>query len=930
MRLAPDDMVLDPKGRSFLRRIGPDPVSGMVAFLFTDIVGSTRRWEETPEAMRRALARHDAILREAILARHGHIFRTLGDAFLAAFSSPAEAAAAAVDAQRRLGGADFRAVGGLSVRMAIAAGIVEARDGDYFGQAPNRTQRLLTATHGGQILVGGTAAEMLAERPPEGITLLDLGAHRLRDLPHAEHVVQLLAEGLRETFPPILSLERLGNLPQQTNSFIGREDDVHSVSTRLADSRLVTILGAGGLGKTRLALEVAMRARAYADGAWFAELAPVANPPLVAEQVCAAVGAPLQGPATPIERLVAHLRGRPALIVLDNCEHVVAAAADLVHRVLRDCVGPSFLVTSREALGVPGETIWRVEGLATPPEDADLSPDETLHYGAAQLFLDRVRAALGADYAPDAADVAAIANICRRLDGIPLALELAAARVKLMGLRQLSTRIHDRFRLLSGGARVLLARQQTLTALYDWSYNLLDPREQTLFRRMAVFGGGATLDQICALGESCVDEVDALTLVASLVDKSLMVPEGGDDEPRWGMIETTRAYAWTKLREAGEIAYASAYARRLAEAFRAAHLDWPTAGTAGWVARVAPELDNLRGALDWTLAQRGDVEAGLELLSWSARAWEELSLLEERRRWFDLAAQEVGPDAEPGLAARLWFGAVSLIAHGDRSNAEPARKAAALFRLAGDDIGLGESLHRLGAALLTPVTVDEAEPILREAHEALRRHPPGKPLAACLRSMGLARSFAQDIAGARPLIEESMVIMRAIGDDRGMASVDITLAEIRYAMGEIDGAVRALRELIDSGRANRRQMTVALGNLTAYLLAQDRIDEARFALIEGLREARAVGHAASLARLVEHAALVAALSGDMTRAARLLGYGAAFYARGEASREYTEEVTLARASGLIAAALPAEARAREAAIGARWTPAEAAAAARGA
>ena len=928
--MAPDVMAPDRREQSFLRRIGSDPVSGMVAFLFTDIVGSTRRWEEWPEAMRLALARHDAMMREAITAREGHVFRTLGDAFMAAFSSPAEAAAAAVDAQWRLARADFRSVGGISVRMAIYAGIVEAREGDYFGQAPNRTARLLSATHGGQILVAGTAAEMLAERPPEGVGLIDLGSHRLRDLPQAEHVVQLAAPGLAESFPPILSLERLGNLPLQTTSFIGREDDVHAIAARLGESRLVTILGAGGLGKTRLALEVATRSRAFADGAWFAELAPVADPQLVAEQVCAAVGAPLQGPSTPIERLVTHLRGRPALIVLDNCEHVIAAAAHLVHRVLRECVGPSFLVTSREALGVPGETIWRVEGLATPPEDVDLSPEEALRYGAAQLFLDRARAALGAHYAPDEEDARAIANICRRLDGIPLALELAAARVKLMGVRKLSERIHDRFRLLSGGARVLLARQQTLTALYDWSYNLLDPREQTLFRRMAVFGGGATLERICALGESCVDEVDALTLVASLVDKSLLIADDGDAEPRWRMVETTRAYAWTKLREAGEVAYASDFARRLAADCRAAHEDWPRAGTKGWIARVAPDIDNLRAALDWTLAQRGDVEAGLELLSWTARMWEELSLLEERRRWFALAAQEIGRHSDPGLAARIWFGALSLIAHGDRSNIEPARRAADAFRVAGDDEGLGESLHRVGAALLTPSTVAEAEAPLREACALLRRRLPGKPLAACLRSMGLARSFVGDMAGARPLIEESMALMRAIGDERGMASGDITLAEIRYAMGEVDGAVKALRDLIDSGRANRRQMTVALGNMTAYLLAQNRIVEARFALIEGLREARAVGHAASLARLVEHAALIAALAGDLSRAARLLGYGAAFYAKGEASREYTEDVTLARADALIAAGLAAEDRALEAAVGARWSPAQAAAAARGA
>jgi hypothetical protein len=342
------------------------------------------------------------------------------------------------------------------------------------------------------------------------------------------------------------------------------------------------------------------------------------------------------------------------------------------------------------------------------------------------------------------------------------------------------------------------------------------------------------------------------------------------------------------------------------------------------------DIDNLRFALDWSLAQDGDVAVGLELLSWTSRVFDEASLLEERRRLFTLGLAKLPDGADPALAARLWFGQLSLIAHGDRTNLEPARRAAELFEAAGDAAGRGECLARVGAALLTPTTVADAEPWLVEARALLGSEAPGKPLATCLRSIALARSFAQDSTGARPLIETSMAIMRAIGDRRGLAAGEITLAEICYSMGEVDEAIRITRELIDSNRPNRRQMTVALGNLAAYLLSQDRVEEARFVILAGLQESRAVGHSGSIARLVEHAALTAAMAGDAARAARLIGYGDAFYALGAASREYTEETALARTRALIAARIAAAEAARLESEGAAWSESEAVAAARAA
>ena len=372
------------------------------------------------------------------------------------------------------------------------------------------------------------------------------------------------------------------------------------------------------------------------------------------------------------------------------------------------------------------------------------------------------------------------------------------------------------------------------------------------------------------------------------MDKSLVVPDFSGSEPRYKYLETVRQYAFDKLRESGERGRRRRLAEYLIRHYAEAGAAWPTTPTAAWLAKYEPELDNLRASLDWAFGPEGDAKLGIELTSHSVRIWDELSLLPERERWFATALDRADEDTPSSTAARLWLGRTSNSAHGDRTNFEPARRAAELFRTAGEPDGLGEALAKAGAALETPTTTGEARPFLDEALQVLRPLGQSKHLANCLRSMAVAEYFVQDFAAARPLIAQSAAVARALGDTRGVAAAQVASAELEFAAGAVDTAIDQIRAMIDSGHHNPRLLALGYGNLTSYLLAAGRVGEAKLAALAGLREARALGWRAAVVRIVEHLSLVAILSGETEAAARLLGYGVAFYATGTASREFTE------------------------------------------
>ena len=582
-----------------------------MTFLFTDIEGSTRLWEEHPEAMRTALARHDAMLRSAVEAHGGTIVKTRGDGAHAAFPAAANGVLAAIDVQRALAAERWPAEVAISARMGVHTGEAEERDGDYYGTSVNRAARIMAIGHGDQILVSDAAAAVL--RDERSITLRDLGEHRLRDLSRAERVHQVVADGLRFEFPPLRSLDRLPtNLPTQLTSFIGRDAEIARVRKAVEEHRLVTITGVGGVGKTRLALQAGAEAIGhFADGVWLTELAAALDGDAMASVVASAFSIEPRGGMSLLDSIVEALRSRQLLWILDNCEHLVDPAARLVDRVLRAAPGVAVLATSREGLDVDGEHILALRSLRT----SDVNSVEAItESDAARLFVDRAEA-VRSRFTLDASNAATVNELCGRLDGIPLAIELAASRAASLGVDEILTLLDERFRLLTGGRRVALERHQTLRATVDWSYSLLNGDERTVFARLATFTGSFDTRAVRAVvADDPLDPWNVLDALDGLVRKSMVTTEEQPDgSVRYQMLETMRQYARERLDESNE-----------GDRCRRRHLDHYVAVTVeigdGLMTadeleargRLMIELDNIRAACIWAL-DTGEIRSLLHI-----------------------------------------------------------------------------------------------------------------------------------------------------------------------------------------------------------------------------------------------------------------------------------------------------------------------------
>ena len=522
----------------------------MVTLLFTDIEGSTRLWERHPEAMDAALRRHDALLRAVIESNGGYVFKTVGDAFCAVFASAGDAIEAGIAGQQRLQAETWPQYADLRVRMALHTGLCKERDGDYFGPTVNRTARLEGAAHGGQVVLSQATADLVRDRLPDSAELTDLGSHRLKDLGRPENVFQLSVHGLEVEFPPLRSLDNPAlpnNLPAQPTTFVGRTREVAEVRRLVEDQRLVTLTGAGGSGKTRLALQVAAELLdGSGDGVWLVELAQISEESLVATTMEDALGVTRQPGRPEFGALVDALESQRTLIVLDNCEQVIGSCAKITDAILRRCPGVHVMATSRQPLGIGGETIYRVPSLSLPDEASSSSPGES---DAIALFMDRATSQR-IDLALDEEAAPLLASICRRLDGMPLAIELAAARLRSMSIASLHDRLDHRFRLLTGGSRGALPRHQTLRATMEWSYSLLNEPEQSMLRRLSVFAEGFDLkatETVCSLGE--IDVFDIAELLGSLVDKSMVVADLIGSGVRYRLLETIRQFAAERLVE---------------------------------------------------------------------------------------------------------------------------------------------------------------------------------------------------------------------------------------------------------------------------------------------------------------------------------------------------------------------------------------------
>ena len=697
--------------------------AGTVTFLLSDVEGSTRLWEQSPEGMAVAMPDCYAILDDAI-AHHGGV-RPLeqgeGDSVVAAFSRASDALGAALESQRALHAHMWPEGIVLRVRVALHTADAQLRDeGNYFGVALSRCARLRGIAHGGQTVLSHATHDLVVDRVPAGAELVDCGVHRLRDLGRPEHVYALVHPDLPAEREPLRSLDAFANnLPDQLTSFVGRDRELGEIATALEDTRLLTLTGAGGVGKTRLALQSAADAlERFPDGAWWVELAPLSDGELVGEELAAALGVrPLPG-MTAVEAVCMHLAERRALVVLDNCEHLLDTSAGAAEALLQACPQVSVLSTSRTPLGVAGESEWRVPSLSLPGPESAREPVEALGQSdAVRLFIERARKARP-NFAVTGENAPAVAQICNALDGVPLAIELAAARVRMLSVDQIAAGLSDRFHLLTRGARTALPRHQTLRASVDWSHELLSDDERTLFRRLCVFAGGFTLD---AVEEVCsgdgLERVAILDLLSSLVDKSLVLAEEHGPAVRYRLLETIRQYGAERLVAAAE---QEALRDRHCDAYLAlAELAAPElAGRREWLDVLDTEAANLDAALDW--AVQTDANGALRLCAAVSHWWLLRGLYGAAGRGFDRALAAGDPTASPLRAQVLGAHGYLLLLGGKYEAAiEIAQQALAIAEEVDNQSAQARALNTLGIIQLFPDPVG-CRPALKRACELAR------------------------------------------------------------------------------------------------------------------------------------------------------------------------------------------------------------------
>ena len=775
------------------------PPTGTVTFLFTDIEGSTQLWESRPGAMQTALARHDALLQESIQANDGFLVKRTGDGVHAAFATAPDAFAAALAAQRALHAEPWSPETPLRVRMGLHTGAAQWRDGDYYGSVLNRAARLMAAGHGGQVLISQATQELMCDLLPPTVSLKDLGERRLKDLARPEHVFQILHPDLPADFPPLRSLDNPdlpNNLPQQVTSFVGREKEIAEVNALLEATRLLTLAGSGGAGKSRLSLQVAAdRLDRYFDGVWLVELAPLTDPALVPQAVAEVFGVQEQAGKTIQQSLSEWLKPKRLLLILDNCEHLISACAILAAELLRSCPQVQILASSREPLNVAGEQTYRVPSLSLPdPHQAQTALSLT-RSEAGRLFIERAQAAQAA-FAVSDANALALAQVCRTLDGIPLAIELAAARVRALSVEEINRRLDNRFRLLTGGSRTALPRQQTLRALIDWSYDLLTESEKALLRRLSVFAGGWTLEaaeQVCS-GDN-IEDFEMMDLLTALTDKSLIVYEAGDGG-RYRLLETVRQYAGEHLGEGNGTA-----------AVRARHLAWclalaeeaqpqltgPEQG--GWLSRLETEHDNLRAALAWCDQDRADSEAGLRLCGTLWRFWSIRGHLSEGLQWSRKALGVTDGRQTSASRGKALAGAGNLAYdQGDYGAAHALyEQGLEIKRQIGDQQGIANSLLNLGNVAYSQGDYGEARAFYEQSLEIRRQIGDQRGIANSLNNLGNVAHNQDDYGAARAFCEQSLEIRRQIGDQQGIADSLGNLGNMAYSQGDY-GAARAFCE----------------------------------------------------------------------------------------------------------------------------------------
>lgn len=830
-------------------------------FLFTDIEGSTRLWEEQPERMRPALARHDAIARAAVQAHGGEVVKMTGDGLHAAFTRPLDALNATLQLQIAL--LDEEASFGLPMRIrcGLHSGISQKRDNDYYGTDVNRAARVMSAAHGGQVLLSQAVATCLAESLPGDVVLRDLGLVRLRDLAAPERLYQVIHPRLTAEFPPLRSLEGTpNNLPHALSSFVGRERDIGEIRRRLSSGRLVSVLGLGGLGKTRIALQVAAeQLDEYVDGVWVVELGRVGEARRVAQAAASAMSVS-ERPGHPVEEALArHVKDRAMLVVLDNCEHVVEAAARLARLLLASGPKVKILATSREPLRMTGEASYLLPPLSVPGPRQVVEPAAALQYEGVRLFVERASAVQPA-FLLSAGEAPFVAAICHRLDGVPMAIELAAARARTLTVEQIALRLNDRFRLLTGGDPTAMPRQRTLRAMIDWSYDLLPDKERALFRRLAVFAGGWTIEAAEAVcGDDAVRSEDVLELLSRLVEKSLVEV---DPRGRYRMLETVREYAAEQLAQADS-------AQGNTTALRERHF----AHYAGLVAKSRVHL------------------SGPEQAPWLARLDAELENLLLAHEWAGMA----GPCALQGLTMvgnlKFYWINRGILELGNRVTLEALARPAARERGAPRCRGLfnaGQLSYVMGRYAEARACLDESLSIARELGQPVA-------IAAVLQPLGLSALGEGDLEYARSCLDEGLAMARAKPDRRELAAALNALAQLRRVEGALDRANPLYLEVLALAREleDRDSEAIVQLNRAMVALAQGGLGESRAILQQAIALAQKLASPRIDQCMLEACAGLAAVTRQWERAARLFAAAESFALETGLRRDPADEAFLA-------------------------------------
>ena len=891
--------------------------SGTVTFLFTDIEGSTRLAQEHPRDMPELLARHNAILNQSMERYHGLVFQIVGDSFAAAFDTASDALSAALEAQRTLQ-KEAWSPASIQVRMGIHTGSAQVKD-DPQGQSVSYegygtlalAQRIMSVGHGGQILLSQTTRDLVKDRLPAGTELRDLGERRLKDIVRPEHIYQVAAPDLRSEFPPLKTPETIHhNLPAQLTSFVGREQEIVKARETLASTRILTFIGPGGTGKTRLSLRVAAeQIPEFKDGVWLVELAQLADATYILSTIASTFhlrelqGIPL------IDTVTDYLRGKQLLLVLDNCEHLIETCAELADHFLLACPKLKIITSSREALGIEGEAVYRVPSLSLPSaqggEDGGMS--ETMRYEAPRLFAERAAKA-NSQFVLTTGNAPYVIQICQQLDGIPLAIELAAARVKMFTPQQIAERLGDRFKLLTGGSRTALPRQQTLRALIDWSYLTLNETEQKVLRALAVFSGGWTFEA----AESVTGEMEAMDGLSGLVNKSLVNVEEKEGESRYRYLETIRQYAMEKLLESGEavhardrqLAYFMDYARHAQEKFG-------TLQRALWVNRLEAEHDNIRSALGWGL--ENNPEAALQMVSSLATFWLSRRYMTEGCKWCQAAISRAealslaGPNIDQTRAQAYSALAMLSINRGEHHTGQmAAREAVTLARQLDDPLQLARGLHFLGMASTFSGDVELAFDSLHESEALCRKFGYDDDLAEVLQSLAYATLEIHGPKAADQLqsyLEESLALSRGSVDPDAAVRIEGILARLAFYHGDMAQARKHADLMLDLHREMGDQLSVTghqtqMGHIARQM---GNYQEALALYRETLPDWQKMGHRGAVAHQLECLAFIARAQGQEKRAVRLLSAAEALRAASKALRtpqeqiEYEQELTGLRA-----------------------------------